>query len=254
VTEPVVKLSEESGVLHVRLSRLPANALGAPLIEGLGNAVDAFDSGSAKVMLISSELEGVFAAGADIKQMSALSAEGFAAYRDALRAPIERLAACGRPSLAAIDGLALGGGLELAMACSLRFATPGSQLGLPEVKLGLIPGAGGTQRLPRLVGRGRALELMLSGRSIGATQAARIGLVDVLVDGDVVEVAEEYAQRLARFSAPAMAAILECVDAASGVTADGMFVEGEAVVRTFAEGEAREGIDAFVAKRRPAFA
>jgi enoyl-CoA hydratase len=135
----------------------------------------------------------------------------------------------------------------------LRFATPGSQLGLPEVKLGLIPGAGGTQRLPRLVGRGRALELMLSGRSIGATQAARIGLVDVLVDGDVVEIAEEYARRLAGFSAPAMAAILECVDAASGVTADGMFVEGEAVVRTFAEGEAREGIDAFVAKRRPAF-
>jgi enoyl-CoA hydratase len=236
------------------MTRPPANALGTPLVAGLAGAIEAFTEGTAKVLVISSSLDGIFAAGADIKHMSDLTPEQFAAYRDSLRGPLERLASCGRPSIAAIDGLALGGGLELAMACTVRIASTTAVFGLPEVKLGLIPGAGGTQRLPLLVGRGRALEMMLSGRSVAAAEAAQIGLIDRLVEGDVTNDALSFAAELASFSASAMSAIIACVDATATHLSDGMALEGGEVVRMLAEGEAPEGIAAFIAKRRPQFA
>jgi enoyl-CoA hydratase len=254
MTDAVVRTSERNGVFRIVMERPPANALGLPLLEGLDVATTAFCEGSAKVAVVYSALPDFFAAGADVKHMLTLSTEEFANYGNALRAPLERLACCGKPSIAAIDGLALGGGLELAMACSLRFATPSSKLGLPEVKLGLIPGAGGTQRLPRLVGRGRALELTLSGRAVEAAEGERTGLVDKLIDGDVVAEALAFAQRLAGFSAQAMRALLDCADAAEGDRAAGLRFESDAVVGTFAEGEAREGLAAFVDKRPPVFA
>ena len=247
-----VRHDERDGVLHVVLARPPANALGAPLVEGLEQALDALEAGSAKAIVLSSAVHGFFAAGADIKQMSSATHDDFVRYRDALRSPLERLAACGRPSVAAIDGLALGGGLELAMACTLRFATGASRLGLPEVKLGLIPGAGGTQRLPRLVGRGRALDLMLTGREVDAREGASIGLVDRIVDGDVTAEALAFAGRLARLSAPAMAAIIACVDAAGPVSREGMALEGEEVVRMFDDDDTKQALAAFVGGRRAA--
>jgi enoyl-CoA hydratase len=241
---------ERDHVLHVIMARPPANALGPPLVEALNSALDALEAGSAKVLVVSSAVPGFFAAGADIKYMSTLGVSQFEAYRDALRAPIERLATCGRPSIAAIDGRALGGGLELAMACTLRFATVSSRLGLPEVKLGLIPGAGGTQRLPRLVGPGRSLEIMLSGREVDAPEAAEIGLVDVLVDGDVTPRALEFAARLSRSSGPAMEAIIACVEAAQMTPEQGMALEGYAIARLFATGNADADIAAFLQKDR----
>jgi enoyl-CoA hydratase len=159
------------------------------------------------------------------------------------------LASCGRPTIAAIDGRALGGGLELAMACTLRFATASSRLGLPEVKLGLIPGAGGTQRLPRLVGPGRALELMLSGRDVDGRDSAAIGLVDVLVDADVTESALKFAARLARWPGPTMEAIIACVEASQIAPERGMELEGYAVARLFADGHADAGFAAFLDKQ-----
>jgi enoyl-CoA hydratase len=244
-----VRVEEGAGIMHVILDAPPANALGMPLVDGLERALTRFEDGSASAVVISSALPRFFAAGADIKHMSSLSEDEFAAYRDALRSPLERLATCGRPSIAAVDGLALGGGLELAMACTLRFATPHAAFGLPEVKLGLIPGAGGTQRLPRLVGRGRALELMLSGREIGASEAFSIGLVDRVVLNDVVASALNFAGELSRLSAPAIEAIIACVDAAELPPEAGMAVEGDAVVRLFAEGDGAKGLAAFVASR-----
>jgi enoyl-CoA hydratase len=247
---PVVQIEERDEVMHVVMARPPANALGAPLLDGLEYALDALEAGSAKVLVVSSAVPGFFAAGADIKYMSTLGSSQFERYRDAVRAPLERLARCGRPSIAAIDGRALGGGLELALACTLRFATTSSRLGLPEVKLGLIPGAGGTQRLPRLVGRGRALEIMLSGRDVDGREAAAIGLVDVLVEDDVTVDALELAARLARLSGPAMEAIITCVDAAQTAPESGMAIEGNAVSRLFADGHADAGIAAFLEKQR----
>ena len=165
-------------VLRVTLRRPPANALGLPLIEGLNQALDeAADAPAVKTIVVVSELPAFFAAGADIKYMAKAGAADFAAYGRALRAVLDRLAAPRWLSIAAVEGLALGGGLELALACTLRVAGAGARFGLPEVKLGLIPGAGGTQRLPRLVGRGRALDIMLTGRQVGADEAHAIGLV-----------------------------------------------------------------------------
>ena len=135
------------------------------------------------------------------------------------------------------------------MACTLRFATPKSRLGLPEVKLGLIPGAGGTQRLPHLVGRGRALDLMLSGRDVGAEEAASMGLVDRLTDGDVVAEALAFAASLAAMPGDAVEAIIDCVEAAIPVGDHGMSVEGEAVVRMFEGPDAQRALAAFIARR-----
>jgi enoyl-CoA hydratase len=232
--------------MHLVMGSAPANALGPTLVEALEAALDAFEMSDARTLVVSSAISGFFAAGADLKYISTLDTSQFEHYRDALRSPLERIASCGRPSIAAIDGFALGGGLELAMACTLRMATPGSRLGLPEVKLGLIPGAGGTQRLPRLVGAGRALDLMLSGREIDGRSALDIGLVNAVAEDDVVSRALDYAARLAGSPPAAVHAIMQCVDAATIAAGRGMEFEGEAVARLFAGGHAEDGIAAFL--------
>ena len=252
---PVTWHAEQS-VLEIVLNRPPANALGRALINGLNTALDAADALPAKVIVVSSALPGFFAAGADIKHMASVDAELFAAYGDAVRAALERLANHPALSVAAVDGLALGGGLELAMACSLRIAGSSARLGLPEVKLGLIPGAGGTQRLPRLVGRGRALDIMLTGREVDAEEALRIGLVDRLVPaGTAAAAARELARELCAASSPAQRAVVRTVDAAyDRPLAAGLRYEAEQVQEVFERGEAVEGIRAFVDKRTPEFA
>lgn len=254
---PVVTWTTESpGVTVVTMARPPANALGMPILDGLHAAIDAAEkSGDVKVMVVTSALDGIFAAGADIKHMATIDAESFLAYGDKMRAVNDRLSAAPWVSVAAVDGLALGGGLELAMACTLRVAGPRAKLGLPEVKLGLIPGAGGTQRLPQLVGRGRALDIMLTARQVPADEAWQIGLVDRLVEGDVVKGALDLAGELVTSSLPAQLAVVRTVDAAFEMPlAEGFAYEAKQEQGLFEDGEAAEGIAAFVAKRRPAFA
>ena len=251
-----VGLRIAGSIIEIALNRPPANALGPPLLEGLHKGLDAAEALPAKVIVVSSVLPGFFAAGADIKHMSSVDAESFAEYGDALRAAVERLAAHPALSVAAVDGLALGGGLELAMACSLRVAGASARLGLPEVKLGLIPGGGGTQRLPRLVGRGRALDIMLTGREVDAEEALRIGLVDRLVPaGTAVDAARELARELCAASSPAQRAVVKTVDAAyDRPLAEGLRYEAEQVNELFERGEAMEGLRAFLDKRAPQFA
>lgn len=244
------------GILHLTLARPPANALGTPLLDGLHAAIDAAEAaGDVKVVVISSALDGFFAAGADIKQLSTIGAASFAAYGAEMRAVNDRLAGAPFLSIAAVDGLALGGGLELAMACTLRVSGPSGRFGLPEVGIGLIPGAGGTQRLPRLVGRGRALDIMLTARQVPAPEALAIGLVDRLTDGDVVKEALTLAEELVPASLPAQLAVVRAVDAAYDLTTeDGFAYEAAQEQSLFEDGEAAEGIAAFVGKRRPNFA
>src|ERR1700761_4674289 len=149
--------STAPGVWRIVMSSPPANALSVPLLDGLHGAIDATEAaGNVKAVVVSSGLDGFFAAGADIKHLARIDAASFAAYGAQMRAVNDRLAAAPWLSVAAIDGLALGGGLELAMACTLRVSGPRARYGLPEVKLGLIPGAGGTQRLPPPSARRRA--------------------------------------------------------------------------------------------------
>ena len=243
------------GILVVTLERGPANALGVPILDGIHAAIDAAEeAGDVKVMVLTSALDGFFAAGADIKHMATIDAESFLAYGDKMRAANDRLAASPWISIAAVDGLALGGGLELAMACTMRVSGSSSKFGLPEVKLGLIPGAGGTQRLPQLVGRGRALDIMLTARQVDAVEALAIGLVDRLTDGDVVKEALALAAELVPSSLPAQLAVVRSVDAAFELPlAEGISFERDQEQGLFEHGEAAEGIEAFIAKRPPRF-
>jgi enoyl-CoA hydratase/carnithine racemase len=240
----------------VTLDRPPANALGVPILDGLRAAIDAAErAGNVKVMIVASALDGFFAAGADIKHMSSIGAESFKAYGGKMRAVNDRLAVSSWISIAAIDGLALGGGLELALACTMRVSGSRGRFGLPEVKLGLIPGAGGTQRLPRLVGRGRALDIILTARQVLAEEALAIGLADRLTDGDVVKEALALAAELVTSSLPAQLAAVRAVNAAFELPSDeGFRYEALLEQGLFTDGEAAEGIRAFIAKRRPDFA
>lgn len=251
----VVTWSTEGPVMHVVLARPPANALGLPILDGLHAAIDAAEkAGDVKVMVISSALDGFFAAGADIKHMSTIDAESFMAYGDRMRSANDRLAASAWLSVAAVDGLALGGGLELALACTMRVAGPGARLGLPEVRLGLIPGAGGTQRLPRLVGRGRALDIMLTARQVAAEEALAIGLVDRVSESGALDGAMKLARELAGASRPAQLAVVRSVDAAFDTELEaGFAIEASQEQQLFEDGEALEGISAFVEKRSPHF-
>lgn len=253
---PVVTWRTEApGITVVTLARPPANALGLPILEGMHAAIDAAEAaGDVKVMVVTSALEGFFAAGADIKHMSTITAESFLEYGNTMRAVNDRLSASPWISIAAVDGLALGGGLELAMACTMRVAGAKAKLGLPEVKLGLIPGAGGTQRLPQLVGRGRALDIMLTARQVPADEALAIGLVDRLADGDVEKAALELAAELVKASLPAQLAVVRTVNAAFEMPLEqGFDYEAKQEQGLFEDGEAAEGIAAFTEKRRPNF-
>jgi enoyl-CoA hydratase len=212
------------------------------------------------VLVIVSELDGFFAAGADIKLMGGYVEQGdvasFSDYGNRLREPLSRLYGHERPSIAAIEGLALGGGMELALACTLRVGSRDARLGLPESKIGLIPGAGGTQRLPRLVGRARALDLMLTARDVAGPEAYDLGLLDRLVDpGEAEAEALTLARPLCERSGAALTQIMRCVDDADDLPlAEGLVKEAERVNELFTGPETREGLKAFIEKRRPDYA
>lgn len=244
------------GVSTITLARPPANALGEPIIDGLASAFDRAETDDSGVVVIRSAVEGFFAAGADLTLFDDLDQRGFLRYLDRLRAQIERADTGPWISIAAIDGHALGGGLELAMACTIRVASAEAELGVPEVKLGLLPGAAGTQRLPRLIGRGAAIDLLLTGRSLDGAEAHRLGLVDRLAPSGstAAATAHDLGLSLAQGPRQAHAAILRCVDAASRTDlADGMEIERAEVAALFDTADGREGVRAFLAKRRPVF-
>ena len=244
------------GITSVVLQRPPANALGADLLDGMHNAIDAAEkAGDVKVMVISSAIPGFFAAGADIKHLSSIDAETFTAYGDQMRAVNDRLAAAPFLSIAAVEGVALGGGLELAMAATLRVAGPNAKFGLPEVKIGLIPGAGGTQRLPRLVGRGRALDIMLTARQVHRGRGLRDRPRRPAHRRRRRNRRPRPGRRTRRRSLPAQLAVVRTVDAAFDLPLDeGARFEVAQEQSLFEDGEAAEGITAFIEKRRPRFA
>lgn len=243
-------------VLSVWLNQPPANALGQQIVDGLRAALDVFDAAEARVLVLASALPGFFAAGADIKLMAGADLDTFTAYGRGMREQLDRIAGHDRPSIAAIEGRALGGGLELALTASLRVGSESAFLGLPEPKLGLIPGAGGTQRLPRLVGRGRALDLLLTGREVSAAEAHAIGLLDRLVPaGQAESAALALAAEMCALSGSALTQILRSVDDAYALSpAEGFASEAARVTELFQGIEGQEGLHAFVERRRPDYA
>lgn len=232
------------------------NALNRAVIAELGEAFRrAADNPSVKALILTGAGEKAFVAGADIGEIArttAAEAEYTSRYGQNIFRALETLR---KPSVAAINGYALGGGLELAMCCTIRIASPNAKLGQPEVKLGIVPGYGGTQRLPRLVGRGRALELLLSGEPIDAAEAHRIGLVNAVAPQDqLIDTAKQWARKVIANGPLAVALTMESVDAGlDGGLDAGLRFESMAFGLTAASDDRREGAAAFLEKRKAVF-
>ena len=199
--------------------------------------------------------EKAFAAGADIREMAGLGGPDMQRFSEAGRRLGDAIAGCNKPVIAAINGYALGGGLELAMACDIRIASDRARLGQPEINVGIIAGFGGTQRLPRLVGAGRAAELLLTGDSVDAATAERIGLVDrVVPHGKLMEEAMALAAKIASKGAMAVALTKACLRAAQEMSlASGLSYETAAFGLVGATEDKVEGMKAFLEKRAPAW-
>jgi enoyl-CoA hydratase/carnithine racemase len=242
------------GVAHIALNRPDAlNALSRQLTEQLAEAVQALDRAPEVRVLLLSSRGRHFCAGADIKEMSGIDAAE--ALRTGFTGCCHQLAAVSKPVVCAVQGRALGGGCELVEMCDVVIAAADAAFAHPEVTLGAMPGAGGTQRLPRAVGRHKALDLLLTGRAMGAEEAERVGLVSRIVPPDrLMDEALEVARHLARLSLPALRMIKEGVGAAFDTPLrDGLAIERALFHRSLALDDAREGMAAFLEKRRPAF-
>lgn len=232
------------------------NALNAAMLHELDEAVQSLaDDSTVRAVMLRGAGGKAFAAGADIGELAEADASrGEQIARSAQRI-FRRIDTLGKPVIACIDGYALGGGCELAMACTFRLANAAARLGQPEIKLGLIPGYGGSQRLPRLVGRGAALRLLLTGTIIDAAEAFRIGLVDELVQGDcetLLARAAELARAIAQMPPLAVAATVEAVDQGAGRPLDeALAVEARIFGGLCGTEDKREGTHAFLEKRAP---
>ncbi len=250
-----VRLEVDDGVGIVRLERPPANALdhqaGLELQEAFGEAADRDDVGA----LVVWGGPRIFAAGADIKAMVSFGPQEIAPVVAALGDALDMLEAMPKVSIAAINGFALGGGFELALAADLRYLAEDGNVGQPEIRLGVIPGAGGTQRLTQLVGPGRARELVYSGRQVAAQEATDLGLAELVLPADeVFAVALDDARALARGPRAAIAAAKAAIRAATETPgAAGLRVERELFCGLFGTPDQREGMRAFIEKREPRF-
>lgn len=250
----------EKGVTFVTMDNPPANAIGDQLMTDLDLAADALAADkSVRVIVLTSAHPKNFLAGADIKAMMsnagsyAGSGNGIAAASARMQSLFDKFAKLPKPVIAAINGHALGGGCELAMACDFRIMSAG-RIGLTEVSLGLIPGAGGTQRMTRLLGRAKATELIFTAKQLTPDEALAIGLVTRVVEPDrLIEETTAFAEQLAEGAIHAMGLAKVSIDAAEGPIEDGLRVEAESFAGTFSTGEPGEGLMAFLQKRKPQF-
>jgi enoyl-CoA hydratase len=230
------------------------NALNSALINDLGAALDAFEGDDDIRAIVLTGNDKAFAAGADIKEMQ--SKTYMEAYRqDFITSGWERVAECRKPVIAAVAGFALGGGCEVAMMCDFILAADNARFGQPEIKLGAIPGAGGTQRLTRFVGKSKAMEMCLTGRMMDADEAERSGLVSRVIPlAELLDEAIKVATDIANMSLPIVMMAKESVNRAYQTTlAEGVLFERRVFHSTFATEDQKEGMAAFVEKRKPDF-
>jgi enoyl-CoA hydratase len=232
------------------------NAITRPMLLALAACVDELERAGGRVLVVTGEGERAFCAGTDLAEVREMPPQARLDKSQMARELFARLSRSSLVSVAAVNGLAFGGGAELAMACTLRVAAAHATFSLPEIKLGLLPAYGGTQFLPALIGKARSLDLMLTGRAIDAREALSIGLVDRVVESgaDVVAAALALAREVTRFSPQAIAGIRRCVAAAGdSVTDAGLAVEDAVVREVFTSEDAREGVAAFLEKRPAVF-
>jgi enoyl-CoA hydratase/carnithine racemase len=244
----LVGIGIDQAVATLRLNRPPMNALNSAIQAELAGAAAEVDADSRVRSVVLYGGEKLFAAGADIKEMADVSYAHMAARSRALQGAFNAVAAISKPVIAAVTGYALGGGLELALCADFRVLGESAQVGQPEILLGLIPGAGGTQRLPRLIGPARAKDLIFSGRFVRAPEALAIGLADQVVpDADVYQAACALAARYAAGPPIALAAAKHAIDAGLGTDLQtGLEIERLGFAGLFATDDARGGMRSFV--------
>ena len=247
---------ERRGAVGVVTLNRPAalNALNAALIAELASALDDLEGDAAISAIVLTGSEKAFAAGADVKEMVSKSYPEIYC-EDFITRGWERVGQCRKPVIAAVAGVALGGGCEIAMMCDIVIAADTARFGQPEIMLGTIPGAGGTQRLTRFVGKAKAMDLCLTGRMMDAAEAERAGLVSRIVPAaELLSEAVKVAERIAGMSQPIAMMVKEAVNRAYETTlAEGVRFERRLFHSTFATEDRKEGMAAFIEKRKPAF-
>ena len=247
--------AQEGATFLITLNR-PAklNALNQEVMSDINNAIDHFlANDDLKGAIITGAGEKAFAAGADIKEFLSLDSEKGAELSQRGQKIFAKIENSPKPIIAAVNGFALGGGCELAMACHFRIASDNAMFGQPEVKLGLLPGYGGTQRLPRLIGRGKATELLITGDMIDAPEALRLGLVnEVTAPADLLARCQKILGRAYRQSPLAIAYTLEAIQIGEEGK-DGYSAEYERFGKAIASDDGKEGATAFLEKRKPDF-
>jgi enoyl-CoA hydratase/3-hydroxyacyl-CoA dehydrogenase len=249
-----VLLETRGDVAVIWLNRPPANPLSPQLIQEFGALwKHCHESSAIRSVVIASSNIFTFSAGADIKEFTKMDASGGAGLLHSGHAMLREMETSSTTTIAAVNSIAFGGGCELAMACDFRLAAESATFGQPEINLGIIPGFGGTQRLPRLVGEGKALEMNLTGDAISAAEAYRVGLATAVVpDHELFDTAQNWARKLAG-QAPLAIEQIKTVSG-KGDLDEGIEAEKQGFAKVFASEDAREGITAFIQKRKPRFA
>lgn len=247
----------QDGIMTITINRPDKlNALNKDVIAELGKALDdVYNNAEIKSVIFTGAGEKSFVAGADISEFTTLDAKGGAEFaRKGQQNVFDKIENCPKPVVAAVNGFALGGGCELAMACHFRIASENAKFGQPEVNLGLIPGYGGTQRLTQLIGKGKAMELMMTADMIGADEAKSLGLVNhVLPLAELQGKAREILQKIQTKAPVAVAKVIACVNDAAKGDADGFNKEITRFGECFETEDVKEGTTAFLEKRKAAF-
>lgn len=249
-------IEKDDNVAVVKLDRPPVNSLSAQVYRDIYDAFcEIEEDDSIKAIIVTSTGEKAFAAGLDVKEVAGKSLPAYFAFGRISRMCLDKVAGIDKPTIAAVFGIVFGGGCELALACDLRIAAENVSIGCPEINLGIIPGSGGTQRLPRLIGVARAKELLFMGDTVNAERAAALGLVNKVVSKEeLMDEARVWAKRLASKPGVAMRLLKNAID--TGMNMDlpsALNHENECFAVSYVSEDGREGFRAFIEKRKPVF-
>jgi enoyl-CoA hydratase/carnithine racemase len=249
-------LERKEGIGYLTINRPKVfNAINNQMIEEIKKAIEEFHHDKLVGVVIITGTGKAFQTGADIEELSQMSPLEILQWNQGVVENFDALEKMRQPVIAAINGYALGGGLELALACTIRIAAESAKMGLPEVKIGILPGAGGTQRLPRLIGKGLAAEMILTGEMIDAKEAYRIGLVNRVVPAEqLMATAEEIGRKILRNAPIAVALAKDAIEVGKNLPLDGAIQYAQKnCITCFSTEDMKEGTAAFLEKRKPQF-
>ena len=251
-----ILVEKEENIAVVKLNRPPVNSLNTKAYNEIYDAFCELEKDeSVRAIVITATGEKAFAAGLDVKEVAGKTIPDYFSFGRISRGCLDKVASIEKPTIAAVFGFVFGGGCELALACDLRIASPDASIGCPEINLGIIPGSGGTQRLPRLIGIAKAKELLFSGETVNGEEAYRIGLVNKVVPKEsLLDEAKAWAKKLASKPRVAMALLKNVID--NGMNMDlstAITYETNCFTITYVSEDGREGFKAFIEKRKPEF-